>query len=469
MLAVARLARTVAVEASAKDKKDKRAVGARRTAGAAAASATTATTRRCGGRRRFPRSARRLSVMGVGDSAGRAGGGRRPTAANRTLNVDPPRRARPPASARRGRRPAAGAPHDGLDPRRQAGRLPHASRSRRKPAAPATAAGRGGVAVAPRMGSALRELVRRLGRGAVRRARRPVAGLPAAAPGAARSGAQLPLQLPRAARGRSEEQGGDHGDARLRRPAVLPARVLRLEDRAAVRLPRLRSRQRIARRRAARRSTATKMRRTGKDTLAVGRRASSASSRTACSRAARGRRWRTTRPTTTRCRSIASALRPGVIYADPYGHVMVVVKWVDQTADKGGLLLAVDGQPDTSIGRKRFWEGTFLFNNEAKSAGPGFKAFRPDRARRRREAGAAGEQGDRRQGRPGARAVLGRAEEGVVGRLLRAHGQAHQPQGAGRGEGLPRDAGRAGRAADGAHRLGRQRREVHEGEGGGAR
>ena len=56
---------------------------------------------------------------------------------------------------------------------------------------------------------------------------------------------------------------------------------------------------------------------------------------------------------------------------------MVVVKWVDQTADKGGLLLAVDGQPDTSIGRKRFWEGTFLFANDVKSAGPGFKAFRP--------------------------------------------------------------------------------------------
>jgi len=71
------------------------------------------------------------------------------------------------------------------------------------------------------------------------------------------------------------------------------------------------------------------------------------------------------------------ALRPGVIYADPYGHVMMIVKWSEQTADRGGLLLAVDGQPDTSIGRKRFWEGTFLFNNETKSAGPGFKAFRP--------------------------------------------------------------------------------------------
>jgi hypothetical protein len=72
-----------------------------------------------------------------------------------------------------------------------------------------------------------------------------------------------------------------------------------------------------------------------------------------------------------------ATLRPGVIYADPYGHVMVISKWVDQTAQHGGLLLAVDGQPDTSIGRKRFWEGTFLFTNETKSAGPGFKAFRP--------------------------------------------------------------------------------------------
>jgi hypothetical protein len=71
------------------------------------------------------------------------------------------------------------------------------------------------------------------------------------------------------------------------------------------------------------------------------------------------------------------ALRPGTVYADPYGHVMMIVRWVEQTKDHGGLLFAVDGQPDTSVGRKRFWEGTFLFTNETKSAGPGFKAFRP--------------------------------------------------------------------------------------------
>lgn len=71
------------------------------------------------------------------------------------------------------------------------------------------------------------------------------------------------------------------------------------------------------------------------------------------------------------------SLRPGTIYADPYGHVLMVSAWVDQTHERGGLLFAVDGQPDNSVGRKRFWEGTFMFASDVKSAGPGFKAFRP--------------------------------------------------------------------------------------------
>jgi hypothetical protein len=69
-------------------------------------------------------------------------------------------------------------------------------------------------------------------------------------------------------------------------------------------------------------------------------------------------------------------LWPGTVYADPYGHVLVLAEWVPQTINRPGILLAVDAQPDNSITRKRFWEGTFLFANTA-SAGPGFKAFRP--------------------------------------------------------------------------------------------
>ncbi|HME70193.1 MAG TPA: hypothetical protein VKM54_10050 [Myxococcota bacterium] len=70
-------------------------------------------------------------------------------------------------------------------------------------------------------------------------------------------------------------------------------------------------------------------------------------------------------------------LRPGTIYADPYGHTLMIVRWVPQTPEHSGLLLAVDAQPDASVGRKRFWEGTFLFASQLPSAGPGFKAFRP--------------------------------------------------------------------------------------------
>lgn len=70
-------------------------------------------------------------------------------------------------------------------------------------------------------------------------------------------------------------------------------------------------------------------------------------------------------------------LRPGTIYADPYGHVLVLVKRIAQTADAAGVLLAVDGQPDGTVARKRFWRGNFLFAQDPALGGPGFKHFRP--------------------------------------------------------------------------------------------
>ncbi|WP_305041991.1 hypothetical protein [Geoalkalibacter sp.] len=70
-----------------------------------------------------------------------------------------------------------------------------------------------------------------------------------------------------------------------------------------------------------------------------------------------------------------AALWPGTLFADPYGHTLILVKWIAQTQDQPGLLLAVDAQPDNSVTRKRFWEGTFLFA-ATPSAGPGFKAYR---------------------------------------------------------------------------------------------
>jgi hypothetical protein len=71
------------------------------------------------------------------------------------------------------------------------------------------------------------------------------------------------------------------------------------------------------------------------------------------------------------------ALRPGTIFADPYGHTLILVSWTPQTKDHPGLLLAVDAQPDNTIAIKRFWKGNFLFNTSEVIGEPGFKAFRP--------------------------------------------------------------------------------------------
>jgi hypothetical protein len=72
-----------------------------------------------------------------------------------------------------------------------------------------------------------------------------------------------------------------------------------------------------------------------------------------------------------------SALRPGTVYADPYGHTLILVSWIPQTGNRPGLLLAVDAQPDKTIAIKRFWKGNFLFNTSDVIGEPGFKAFRP--------------------------------------------------------------------------------------------
>lgn len=70
-------------------------------------------------------------------------------------------------------------------------------------------------------------------------------------------------------------------------------------------------------------------------------------------------------------------LRPGTAYHDPYGHVLMIVKRVAQTDNSAGVILAVDGQPDGTVARKRFWRGNFLYAQNPALGGPGFKRFRP--------------------------------------------------------------------------------------------
>ncbi len=71
------------------------------------------------------------------------------------------------------------------------------------------------------------------------------------------------------------------------------------------------------------------------------------------------------------------SLRPGVVFADPYGHTLILVRWIPQTGKKPGMLLSVDAQPDGTVAIKRFWKGNFLFTTTEVIGDPGFKAFRP--------------------------------------------------------------------------------------------
>ncbi|HWN49554.1 MAG TPA: hypothetical protein VNO18_06945 [Xanthobacteraceae bacterium] len=70
-------------------------------------------------------------------------------------------------------------------------------------------------------------------------------------------------------------------------------------------------------------------------------------------------------------------LRPGTVFADPYGHILMIVRRVPQSDRVAGVILAVDGQPDGTVARKRFWRGNFLFAQDPTLGGPGFKRFRP--------------------------------------------------------------------------------------------
>jgi hypothetical protein len=75
-----------------------------------------------------------------------------------------------------------------------------------------------------------------------------------------------------------------------------------------------------------------------------------------------------------------ASLAPGTVFADPYGHVMVVTRWYPQPVDQQqgyGILMAAEAQPDGTVGRRRFWRGSFLFDPSTRDVGAGFKHFRP--------------------------------------------------------------------------------------------
>ena len=97
---------------------------------------------------------------------------------------------------------------------------------------------------------------------------------------------------------------------------------------------------------------------------------------------------------------------PGTVYADPYGHILMIVRRVPQTEGAAGVILAVDGQPDGTVARKRFWRGNFLFAQDPALGGPGFKRFRPVVRDSERRLAAADQRRDREE--PAIRRFLAR-------------------------------------------------------------
>lgn len=70
-------------------------------------------------------------------------------------------------------------------------------------------------------------------------------------------------------------------------------------------------------------------------------------------------------------------LQPGTVFADPFGHLLVIAGWRAQGVGDYGVLVGADAQPDGTVGRRRFWRGSFLFTPDTADVGAGFKAWRP--------------------------------------------------------------------------------------------
>jgi hypothetical protein len=56
---------------------------------------------------------------------------------------------------------------------------------------------------------------------------------------------------------------------------------------------------------------------------------------------------------------------------------LVVARWKPQGVVEYGVLIGADAQPDGTVGRRRFWRGSFLFTPKTDLVGAGFKGWRP--------------------------------------------------------------------------------------------
>jgi hypothetical protein len=69
------------------------------------------------------------------------------------------------------------------------------------------------------------------------------------------------------------------------------------------------------------------------------------------------------------------SIRPGAVYVDAGGHVILVSQVEPQTDSRLGAVYGVDAHPDRTVTHKQFGVGTFVFNYRVPT--DGFKMFRP--------------------------------------------------------------------------------------------
>ena len=69
------------------------------------------------------------------------------------------------------------------------------------------------------------------------------------------------------------------------------------------------------------------------------------------------------------------SIRPGTVFVDAGGHLLVVSQVEPQTESHIGMLYGVDAHPDRTVTHKQFSLGTFVFNHRVPT--DGFKMFRP--------------------------------------------------------------------------------------------
>ena len=69
------------------------------------------------------------------------------------------------------------------------------------------------------------------------------------------------------------------------------------------------------------------------------------------------------------------SIRPGTIFVDAGGHIILVTQSEPQGEKTVGALYGIDGHPDFTVTHKAFSKGTFVFNHQVPT--DGFKAFRP--------------------------------------------------------------------------------------------